>query len=110
MIMLLAVPFLAAPKVRERWALFLWCFAIWDVVYYLGLWATIHWPTSLRELDVLFLIPQPWYAEVWYPVVVSGATMAAVLIGCSGEMGKRMASKAADACPVFSTLTESSHP
>ncbi len=110
MIVLLAIPFLGATKVRERWALFLWCFAIWDVVYYLGLWATIDWPTSLRDLDVLFLIPKPWYSEVWYPIVVSGATMAAVLIGCSGVMAKRMASKAAAARTVFSTLTESSHP
>jgi len=80
-IMLIAVPCLGAARVRERWALFLWCFAIWDVVYYLGLWATIGWPTSLRDLDVLFLIPQPWFAEVWYPVLVSTATLGAVIMG-----------------------------
>src|SRR3954463_14096349 len=28
-IMLIAVAFLGAPRVRERWALFLWCFSIW---------------------------------------------------------------------------------
>jgi hypothetical protein len=81
MIMLLAVPWLAATRTRERWALFLWCFAIWDVVYYIGLWTTIHWPTSLINVDVLFLIPQPWYAQVWYPLAVSGITVAAVLAG-----------------------------
>jgi hypothetical protein len=81
MIMLIAVPCLGAAKARERWALFLWCFAIWDLMYYLGLRVTIHWPTSLRDLDVLFLIPEPWFAEVWYPIVVSAATLAAVMLG-----------------------------
>jgi len=88
MVMLLAVPLLGATKARERWALFLWCFAIWDVVYYLGLWATIHWPNSLSDVDVLFLIPKPWYSEVWYPILVSGASIAAVAIGSSGLIPK----------------------
>ncbi len=80
MVMLLAVPCLGAARGRERWALFLWCFAIWDLMYYVGLRLTIHWPASLRDLDVLFLIPEPWFAEVWYPVVVSTATLAAVMV------------------------------
>ena len=81
MVMLIAVPLLGAARGRERWALFLWCFAIWDLMYYAGLRLTIHWPASLRDLDVLFLIPEPWFAEVWYPVVVSAATLAAVILG-----------------------------
>lgn len=81
MVMLVSVALLAAPRARERWAIFLWCFALWDATYYLGLWATIHWPTSLRNLDVLFLIPQPWYAEVWYPFLVCGLSVAAVILG-----------------------------
>jgi hypothetical protein len=83
MIMLLTVAYLAATRMRERWALFLWAFALWDLFYYTSLWATIHWPTSLLDVDVLFLIPQPWYAQVWYPVAVSGVTVAAVLAGRS---------------------------
>jgi len=81
MVMLVSVALLAAPRGRERWAIFLWCFAWWDATYYLGLWVTINWPTSLRNLDVLFLIPQPWYAEVWYPLLVCGLTLAAVILG-----------------------------
>jgi hypothetical protein len=88
MIILLAVPWLAAARIRERWALFLWCFALWDLVDYIGLWATIHWPTSLMDVDVLFLIPQPWCAQVWYPVAVSGITVAAVLAGRSSQRGR----------------------
>ena len=91
MIMLLAVPCLAAARARERWALFLWCFAIWDIVYYVGLSAAIGWPTSFRDLDVLFLIPKPWFAEVWYPIAVSGATLAAVTAGKIGIAAPRRA-------------------
>lgn len=89
-IMLIAVPFLGAPRAKERWALFLWCFSIWDLVYYVGLWATIHWPTSLRDIDVLFLIPRPWFAGVWYPVVVSGATISAVMLGAQQTSGRHL--------------------
>ena len=80
-IMLLAVPFIGARRARERWALFLWCFSVWDLIYYVSLWATIHWPTSLRDIDVLFLIPTPWFAELWFPVLVSAATISAVILG-----------------------------
>lgn len=87
-IMLIAVPFIGARRARERWALFLWCFSIWDLVYYAGLWATIRWPTSLRDIDVLFLIPRPWFAELWYPVLVSGATISAVILGTQRTSGR----------------------
>jgi hypothetical protein len=89
-IMLIAVPFLGAPRARERWGLFLWCFSIWDLVYYVGLWATIRWPTSLRDIDVLFLIPRPWFAELWYPVLVSGATVSAVIFGAQRTSGRHL--------------------
>ena len=78
MLMLLCTALLAAPRARERWAAFLWAFAIWDITYYAGLWATVRWPTSLKETDILFLIPVPWVAQVWYPLVVSVLTLLAV--------------------------------
>ena len=56
LVMLVSVALLAACKASERCAVFLWIFAWWDVSYYAGLWATIRWPTSLNDLDVLFLI------------------------------------------------------
>jgi hypothetical protein len=80
MVMLIAVAFVAGRSRRERWAAFLWCFAIWDVTYYAGLWATVRWPYSLRSPDVLFLIPVPWVSQVWFPLLVSALTMAGVLI------------------------------
>lgn len=83
MVMLVTVALVASTKARTRWAMFLWTFAIWDTVYYAGLWATVRWPASLRDPDVLFLIPVQWIAPVWFPVLVSGLTMVAVL-WCSG--------------------------
>ena len=80
MLMLTSVAFLGASKFRERLAIFLWTFAIWDATYYGGLWATIRWPSSLKELDVLFLIPVAWISQVWFPLVVSGLTLAAILL------------------------------
>jgi hypothetical protein len=81
MVMLAGVALLAGTTARARWAMFLWTFAIWDIVYYAGLWALVRWPGSLRETDVLFLIPVPWLAPVWFPVMVSGLMIAAVMAG-----------------------------
>jgi hypothetical protein len=78
MVMLVTVAMLAASRMRERWAYFLWAFAVWDIAYYAGLWTTVRWPSSFKELDVLFLIPEPWIAQVWYPLLVSALTMLAV--------------------------------
>jgi hypothetical protein len=82
MVMLLSVALLAASKGSARWAAFLWVFALWDVAYYAGLWATVRWPASLSDLDVLFLIPVPWLAQVWFPLLVSGLTVLAIAL-CS---------------------------
>jgi hypothetical protein len=78
MIMLVSIAMLAAAQRRERIAVFLWTFALWDISYYAGLWATIRWPSSLTELDVLFLIPVPWVAQVWFPLLVSVLALIAV--------------------------------
>jgi len=80
MVMLVSVAMLAASRMRERWAYFLWGFAVWDIAYYAGLWATVRWPASLTELDVLFLIPVPWIAQVWYPLLVSALTLLALAL------------------------------
>lgn len=77
-VMLVSIALLTVARARERWAVFLWTFALWDISYYAGLWATIRWPTSLKDLDVLFLIPVPWVAEVWFPLLVSALTLITV--------------------------------
>jgi hypothetical protein len=79
-VMLISVAMLAASRTSARWAAFLWAFALWDVAYYTGLWATVRWPASLTDLDVLFLIPVPWTAQVWFPLLVSGLTVLTIVL------------------------------
>ena len=78
-LMLLSVAVLTAAKFGSRVAVFLWTFAIWDIAYYGGLWATVRWPLSLKDSDVLFLIPRPWISPVWFPLLVSGLVVLAIL-------------------------------
>jgi hypothetical protein len=85
MVMLVSVALLAASKASSRWAAFLWVFALWDIAYYTGLWAIVRWPDSLTNLDVLFLIPVPWIAQVWFPLLVSGLTVLAIALSSAGK-------------------------
>jgi hypothetical protein len=80
MVMLASIALLSASRARERWAVFLWTFALWDISYYAALWVAVRWPTSLKDLDILFLIPVPWVAQVWFPILVSTLTLLAVLL------------------------------
>ena len=70
-LMLIGVSFLAAKGAKERWAFFLWMFAFWDISYYAGLWLAIQWPPSPFTQDVLFLVPVPWLAQVWFPMLTA---------------------------------------
>ena len=80
MLMLISTALLTPVKAKSRVAVVLWAFAIWDIFYYFSLWATIGWPQSIKDGDVLFLIPEPWLAPVWFPLVVSALTVLAVLL------------------------------
>ncbi|MGO9512913.1 MAG: hypothetical protein ACLP2F_04620 [Steroidobacteraceae bacterium] len=79
-LMLFSIAFLSSGIPRVQTAVFLWAFAIWDIVYYAGLWATIRWPVAITDSDVLFLIPVPWFSPVWFPLLVSGLVITAVLL------------------------------
>jgi len=78
--MLLGVAFAVAKTIRERVAVFLWTFALWDIFYYVGLWVITRWPSSLLTPDILFLIPVPWVSQVWFPILISSLTAFAVAI------------------------------
>src|SRR5260370_32091428 len=78
-LMLLSVALLTSAKSRALTAIFLWTFAIWDIAYYAALWATVRWPLSLRDTDVLFLIPLPCLSPLWFPLLVSALALSAVL-------------------------------
>jgi hypothetical protein len=77
-VMLAVIAYLAGSTWPERGILFLWTFAFWDLFYYLSLYILIRWPPTLRTIDVLFLIPVPWIAPVWFPIGVSSLTIIAI--------------------------------
>ncbi|MEN8125415.1 MAG: hypothetical protein ABFR32_09830 [Bacteroidota bacterium] len=73
-----------AILVGETWLdgiiVFLWTFAFWDLFYYLSLYILIKWPSKLTEIDVLFLIPRPWIAPVWFPIGISSITILIIAV------------------------------
>ena len=71
LIMLLAIGILTGRNKQERFAWFILSFAIWDIFYYLFLYLIIDWPMSIREWDILFLIPMMWVGPVWAPLLLS---------------------------------------
>jgi hypothetical protein len=79
LVMLGAVGWLAAREWRGRLGAFLVAFGVWDIVYYVGLYALLRWPPSLATYDLLFLIPPSplWYQPVWVPVAISVALLSA---------------------------------
>jgi hypothetical protein len=74
-IMLLVIACLTGSTWIERMIYFLWTFAFWDLFYYLSLYILIKWPPRFSTTDVLFLIPRPWIAPVWFPIAVSSLTI-----------------------------------
>jgi hypothetical protein len=74
-IMLVVIAYLVGQTWIDKGVFFLWTFAFWDLFYYLSLYILIKWPPSLTTIDVLFLIPKPWIAPVWFPVGVSALTI-----------------------------------
>lgn len=79
-IMLVAIAFLTGNTWTERGVLFLWTFAFWDLFYYVSLYILIKWPPSFKTIDVLFLIPVPWIAPVWFPIGVSSLTIVVIAV------------------------------
>jgi hypothetical protein len=80
LIMLATVGWLAGRDAMERMAWVAVAFGIWDLGYYAWLWIFIGWPTKLGTFDLLFLIPIPWVAPVWAPMVISLALLGFGLI------------------------------
>lgn len=79
-IMLLALAYLVGQSWLDRLMVFLWTFAFWDLFYYISLYVVIKWPPRLTTTDVLFLIPRPWIAPVWFPVGVSSITILLIAV------------------------------
>lgn len=71
LIMLLAMGFLAGKNARQRFAWFIYSFAVWDIFYYVYLKLILNWPSSWFTWDILFLVPVVWTGPVLAPVLVS---------------------------------------
>lgn len=70
-IMLAGIGILTGNSSSQRFAFFLLTFAIWDIFYYVFLYALLGWPSSLLTWDILFLVPIPWVGPVITPIIVS---------------------------------------
>ena len=79
-IMLASLAYLVGISWTEKIIFFLWTFAFWDLFYYVSLYVLIKWPPKLSTTDVLFLIPVPWIAPVWFPVLISSLTIIVIAI------------------------------
>ena len=79
-VMLVILAFLVGVNWLDRIIVFLWTFAFWDLFYYLSLYILIKWPSKLTTIDVLFLIPRPWIAPVWFPIGVSSITIIIITV------------------------------
>jgi len=71
MVMLITVAFMVSKRAIERFAWFIYAFAIWDIFYYIFLYFLLDWPQSLLTWDILFLIPVTWTGPVLAPVINS---------------------------------------
>jgi len=87
-VMLFTTGYLAGNNKPQRFAFFIYSFAIWDIFYYIFLKLLINWPASLFTWDILFLIPLPWVGPVLAPCLVSlSMILFAFIILYSNEKG-----------------------
>ena len=78
--MLVVIAYLTGGSWIEKGVFFLWTFAFWDLFYYIVIIYPYKVATLFKTIDVLFLIPKPWIAPVWFPVGVSSLTILIISI------------------------------
>ncbi|HXH18771.1 MAG TPA: hypothetical protein VNJ07_06770 [Chitinophagales bacterium] len=78
-VMLASIGVLAGKTFTQKFAWFLYSFAVWDIFYYVFLKVLLDWPHSLLTWDILFLIPVPWVGPVITPVIAAGTMIALAL-------------------------------
>ncbi len=77
MIMLIAVGWLAGRTAWGRLGGFALAMGTWDIFYYVFLFVFAGWPTSPMAIDILFLIPLPWWGPVIAPMLCAAVMMVA---------------------------------
>lgn len=70
-VMLLGLGALVGRNWTERFAYFIFGFAVWDIFYYIFLKWLLDWPESWLTWDILFLIPVMWVGPMVTPVILS---------------------------------------
>jgi len=85
LLMLLAVGVLAGRTWRSRLGFAVIAFGVWDIFYYVFLWAIYGWPHSLLDWDILFLIPLPWWGPVWAPMSIAVLMILWGTLACRSE-------------------------
>jgi len=80
LIVLLCIGMITGRTFTEKFAWFLYSFAIWDIFYYVFLKILIGWPESLMTWDILFLVPVTWVGPVITPLIVSVTMILSAMI------------------------------
>jgi hypothetical protein len=75
-IMLVAVSWVSGKNSIQKFCFFMIAFGIWDIFYYVWLYAMVSWPESLMTWDLLFYVPLPWVGPVITPLSISIAMAA----------------------------------
>ncbi len=71
LIMLFTVGWLTGKQFQSRFGFLIFTFGLWDIFYYFWLKLFLSWPVSLMDMDLLFLIPLPWWGPVLSPVLIA---------------------------------------
>jgi hypothetical protein len=69
LVMLAGIGIIAGRSRLERFGFFILAFGIWDIFYYVFLYALLGWPESLFTWDILFLLPTTWVGPVIAPCI-----------------------------------------
>ncbi len=89
LVMLFAVGQVAGRTHPGRWGTFLYAWGVWDVAYYGWLRLLVGFPRSLADWDLLFLLPLPWWAPVWAPLLAAILlTFFGAAVAVRGETGR----------------------
>ena len=71
LLMILSVSSLTGKSAITKFACFIYCFAVWDIFFYLFLKILTGWPESFMTTDILFLLPVMWIGPVLAPLIIS---------------------------------------
>lgn len=69
LVMLIVIGAMAGRTKTEKFAFFIYSFAVWDIFYYVFLKVILNWPESFFTWDLLFMLPCPWVGPVLAPVI-----------------------------------------